>query len=102
MIIVETTLLDQIQVNGRISKKLYEKVVVTELDRLRKENRELKAKVEKLMECVEDFIYEEQHLSNCLYDHTGSCICMDRTYYNRKDCLIRASQTLKEIKEGGE
>ena len=54
VIILETTLLDQIQVNGRISKKLYEKVVVPELDRLRRELKTKNEKIDKLTKLLKE------------------------------------------------
>lgn len=53
MILIETSLLDEISVNGRISKRLFEKVVIPRLKSLENEIELLKAKNQQLLECVE-------------------------------------------------
>jgi hypothetical protein len=57
----------------------------------------------KLREALEDFILESEHEPSCKYTEAfgfrEDCKCMDRRYYNRDECITRASEALKEIKE---
>lgn len=69
----ETTIYDYIEVNGRISKKLFEKIVIPRLNKVKDLEQKLKIAFE------------------ALNDHR--CICED---YNKYECHL--CEALKKIK----
>jgi hypothetical protein len=64
---VTTTLFDGITINGRISKKLFDKIITPQIDRLEQENAKLKEENKILEEAV---ILADKHW----FDKTG-CAC---------------------------
>ena len=65
-------------------------------NKLEKENAQLKAKVEKLKECIKLVVDTRTHHSKC--DHFfGDCSCIDRNHFNIENYLEKAVLVLKQL-----
>lgn len=65
-----------------------------------KEIQSLKQDKARLLECVKDFVLEQDHEDSCAYKSSNDeCGCMDRAYFNYEDCLSRAEKILKDLEE---
>lgn len=75
--------------------KLYQKAVFE----LGQKDEEIKV----LVATLEDFILESEHSPNCEYRQRfgleNECNCMDRNYYNKDACLIRAKEAIAKYQE---
>ena len=64
------------------------------IDKLVEENK-------KLRNALEDFVLEDDHEPSCQYRSrfgiSNDCKCMDRVYYNKDACLIRAKELLRKL-----
>ena len=66
---------------------------LAEVENLIDVNNQLKKELRLERECVDDFILEQDHASDCRRSMPAEvCECMDRRYYNYDGCLERARQ----------
>lgn len=76
---------------SRVWKYLIEKV-----NKQEKEITSLEQRLAEAEDLLEDFILEDEHLPECRYKSRFGmeydCKCMDRTYFNRDNCLIRTRE----------
>jgi len=62
---------------------------------------ELEEKLKLAEESIEDLFLESEHITGCRYDSDGHeypCLCMDRNYFNRDDCMDRLKEALVKIR----